>query len=127
MNTGELQMKKNCKLLIVEDEVIYGLLLENSLKKCGFIITDNVIMGKSAIQSAKDNQPDVILMDIRLADNITGIEAAKEIQSFSDIPIIFMTAYIDDEIKNEALTLNPLAYLIKPITTKQIIELIDSI
>jgi CheY-like chemotaxis protein len=113
------------KILIVEDEVIFALLLSHQLGKKGYDIVDSVTTGKSAIESAKKYLPDYILMDIRLADNITGIEAAKQIINFSHSQIIFMTAYNDEGIINNALELKPLAIINKPFNIDEIDKFIN--
>jgi DNA-binding NarL/FixJ family response regulator len=74
---------------------------------------------------AQVSEPDVIIMDIRLAGNIDGIEASKEICKCYHCNIIFATGYSDDNIRSKAMSLKPLAYLIKPYQMKELISLVD--
>lgn len=120
-------MESHIKLLLVEDEVIHALLIKEQFKENGIVIRKHVTTGKEAIESAIKDSPDFILMDIRLTDDISGIEAAKEIKKASDIPIIFITGYVDDETREKALALNPLALFTKPIEVESIIELIKNV
>lgn len=102
------------KILIVEDESIVGMALKDMLKHLGYSVLDIIHTGEEAIQKAIDLQPDLILMDIKLKGNIDGIEAASKIRSQFDVPIIFITAYADEETVKRAKFTQPFAYIIKP-------------
>lgn len=115
------------KILIVEDEVISGMLLKHILKIEGFYVTELVTTGEKAIESVKSNPPNLILMDIQLAGKISGIDAVIEIQIFSSIPVIFITGYDDIEIKNKALALNPAGFFNKPLFNNELIKKINEI
>ncbi len=86
---------ENAQILIVEDDTITAMDIENQLKNLGYGITAKVAHGKDAIKEVKENTPDLVLMDIVLKGEIDGIEAADEIRSQFDIPIVFLTAYAD--------------------------------
>lgn len=118
-------MFNNIKILIVEDEAVVQLHLQNIIEKLHYKIIGPVNKGKDAILYAAKYEPDLILMDIRLLDNISGIEAAKHISQTQDLPIIFMTAYSDVGI-DKIIESNPYGYLSKPLddnTTTLAIEL----
>ncbi|WP_243394794.1 response regulator [Leptospira adleri] len=119
-------MKPEIKILIVEDEFLTALLMQKELKRVGYKITEHVSTGQSAIDSVKNNPPDVILMDINLGGAIDGIGAAKQIRSSQSIPVIFVTGYTDKETKEKAQSIDPLGYLIKPVEINQIKEIIES-
>lgn len=112
------------KVLIVEDEGITAMYMQQQLKGYNFNVIKPVGTGEKAIKVAQEEKPEVILMDIRLASKMSGIEAAREILSFSDAYIIFMTGYLDDKYKIEAEALNAL-YIIKPVHIKKIVDVID--
>jgi YesN/AraC family two-component response regulator len=76
----------NAKILIVEDESIIVKSLENRLLKAGYDVIGNAASGKEAIEMARQLNPDLILMDIKLDGEMTGIEAASEINKFLNIP-----------------------------------------
>lgn len=119
-------MRNQLKILLVEDETVNAMLLSEQLKSVGYAIANHVTTGENAIASVKQNPPDIILMDIRLAGEIDGIEAATTIESESDIPIIFITGYDDQTIKERAEKLKPCGYLIKPFEIDKLKIIIDS-
>lgn len=101
-------------ILVVEDESIVAKDIQHSLKKLGYNVVDVVSTGESAIVSAKEKQPDLVLMDIMLKGPMSGIEAAKMIREELNIPIIFLTAYADESTFNKAKITEPYGYIIKP-------------
>lgn len=115
------------KILLVEDEFIASLHMKKQLEKMNYEVTKIVSTGENAIISARQNPPDIILMDIRLAGEMDGIEAASVIkgESQSDIPVIFVTGYNDDEIQKRADMVRPLEYLIKPVQMNKLKNIID--
>ncbi|HRI45892.1 MAG TPA: response regulator [Ignavibacteriaceae bacterium] len=114
------------KLLIVEDEALTGMVLKLEMQKAGFEIVAIVTNGKSAIEKTESGNPDCILMDIRIAGTIDGIETARLIKEKSDVPIIFMTGYAEPALKKRALETNPLDFLIKPVHASEIITLLNN-
>ncbi|HCL56300.1 MAG TPA: response regulator [Spirochaetia bacterium] len=118
-------MEKEIQILVVEDEAITAMLLQTQLKKIGYLFLTHVTTGEKAILSAKQSPPDLILMDIGLAGEIDGIEAAAVIKSKADIPIIFITGYEDNTIRQRAQTVKPLEYLIKPLSMYKLKTIID--
>ena len=95
-------MEKTIRIQLVEDEVIVAMLMEDVLNNLGYTVSGHVTTGEDAIISAKQNPPDIILMDIRLAGIIDGIEAASSIKSEFDIPVIFLTGYDDKAVRKRA-------------------------
>lgn len=100
---------------IVEDEGMIAMLLRELLTREGFEVVCTVKTGREAVDCARDKSPEVMLMDINLKDDMDGIEAATRIREFSDIPIIFLTAYTDSRTKERAEGVKPCAFLPKPI------------
>jgi CheY-like chemotaxis protein len=113
------------KILIVEDERILALGLKKKLEKLGFKVTATVSTGEDAIKSVKTDKPDLILMDIVLKGEMDGIDAAKLIISLHDIPVIYLTAYADDETINRAAQTYPYGYLMKPYKERELKANID--
>jgi CheY-like chemotaxis protein len=101
--------------LIVEDETLVAWHLESVLQDLGFTICEIVSTGSEAIAKAAADRPDVIFMDVNLADDIDGVEAATKIVKNSDIPIIFVTANADDNARIRA-TLGERIIVGKPAT-----------
>ena len=96
-------MKKN--ILIVEDQAVVALTIEAQLIELGYGISGITASGEEAVQMARDLHPDVILMDINLSGPIDGIIATGQIKTFLDVPVIYLTAYSDEEtIKRASAT-----------------------
>jgi PAS domain S-box-containing protein len=108
------------KILIVEDEAIIAMEIESQLQSLGYQVTSIVDTGEKAIEKAEADQPDLMLMDIRIKGEMDGIEAASQIQSNLDIPIIFLTAYADNEKLERAKFLLPYGYLLKPVQQREL-------
>lgn len=108
------------KILVVEDERILALSLKKKLEKLGFTVTGTVSTGEEAIENAKDNQPDLVLMDIVLKGEMDGIETAKLLITLHNIPIIYLTAYADDKTIKRAAETYPYGYIMKPYKDREI-------
>ena len=95
--------------------------------KGGYDVGPLVATGEEAIQSVEQEQPDVILMDMRLAGEMDGVQAAQEIRTHFETPIVFLTGYANEEIKERVKGLNSVAYIVKPVTLPEIEVAIASI
>ena len=107
-------------ILVVEDESIVALDLENGLRSLGYSVPALASSGEEAIQKAAETRPDLVLMDIQLKGDMDGIEAAGGIRARFDIPVIYLTAFADDDIVRRARSTEPYGYLIKPFEEKQL-------
>ena len=101
-------------ILVVEDERIVAMALEKALRRMRYSVVGITDSGQDAVRKATQTQPDVVLMDIRLRGPIDGIEAAAQIQSQGDVPIVYLTAYADDETLQQAKITEPYGYVLKP-------------
>ncbi|MGA2677259.1 MAG: PAS domain S-box protein [Methanobacterium sp.] len=114
------------KILIVEDEFIEAMSFEQSLKSFGYDVVNIASTGEEALENVSNHKPDLILMDIFLKGEMDGIEAAAQIKKNFDIPIVYLTAHLEEiEVKRAKLT-SPYGYIIKPVNKtdlKNIIEL----
>ncbi len=119
--------KKGIKILIVEDEVITARCLCLDLEDIGCIVIATTASGEDAVAIASREKPDLIFMDICLAGEMDGIEAAEMIISEYDIPICFISGYATEEILGKALRLNPLKFIEKPFNITQLKFLIDDL
>jgi PAS domain S-box-containing protein len=106
-------MVKN-KIMVVEDESIVAEHIRRSLLNMGYSVTSVVSSGALAIKDVEDKSPDLVLMDIVLDGEMDGIETAKVIRSRFNIPIVFLTAYSDENILERAKITEPFGYVIKP-------------
>lgn len=108
------------KLLIVEDEGVVAWHIQEALEKLGHVVVASIASGQEAIEIAAQNQLDLVFMDISLKGKVDGIQAAQEIRTRFNIPVIYLTAYADDKTLERALVTNPLGYLIKPFQEKEL-------
>lgn len=102
------------KILVVENEAITSLDLQILLERMGFEVVSRASRGVESIQKARDFKPDLILMDILLNDEMDGIEAAKKIKTIFDVPIIYITAYNDEQTFKRAKLTEPYGFITKP-------------
>jgi len=102
------------QILIVEDETITAMDLQKTLRNFGYDVPSIVSSGEAAIQEARQNKPDLVLMDITLKGEMDGIEAAERIYSRFNIPVVYLTAHADDEILRRAKITEPFGYIVKP-------------
>jgi CheY-like chemotaxis protein len=107
---------------IAEDEGMIAMLLRELLTREGFEVVCTVKTGREAVDCARDKSPHVMLMDVNLKDDMDGIEAAIQIREFSDIPIIFLTAYSDSRTKERVEGLRPYSFLSKPINKQLLLS-----
>jgi DNA-binding LytR/AlgR family response regulator len=107
-------MAKTIKILVVEDEMIIAANISLLLTNLGYEVTGIVPRGEEALLHIKQNQPDIILLDIQLKGEIDGIETAQIMQADYDIPIIYLTANADDFNFNRAKSTHPYAFISKP-------------
>jgi len=101
-------------ILIVEDDTIIGANISLQLTNLGYEVTGLVSRGEEAIVHVKENPPDILLLDINLKGSLNGIETAKLIQQFQDIPIIYLTANSDESTFEKAKETHPKAFITKP-------------
>jgi len=109
-----MELNYKTKILIVEDEMIVALDIKNNLIKLGFDVVSIVTNYNDALFCIQNNSIEIILMDVNLRDSLDGIQIALEIQKTQYIPIIYLTAFSDDETIQRAIKTNPIAYLTKP-------------
>lgn len=106
-------MKNETKILIVEDEILIADFIHNMLLKEGFTKTEVVNDVQSALGKFKSFQPEIILMDINVEGQNTGIELVTKKNEHAKV--IYITAQNDDETIQKAIATNPETYLTKPI------------
>lgn len=102
------------KILVVEDERIVAKDIQNTLKNLGYEVPAIASTAEEAIKKSGEIMPDVVIMDIVLKGDVDGIEAASAIRSLYKIPIIYLTAYEDEETLDRAKITEPLGYILKP-------------
>lgn len=101
-------------VLVVEDESIVSKDIQHSLKKLGYNVVGAAASGDRAIELARSENPDIVLMDIMLKGDMNGIETADVVKREMSIPVIFLTAYADEATLAKAKVTEPYGYIIKP-------------
>ncbi len=113
------------RILVVEDESIVAEDMRRSLENMGYSVSAVVASGEEAIMKAREENPDLILMDIVLKGDMDGIEAAHHISSQLCIPVVYLTAYADDTKLQRALITEPYGYILKPFEEKELHSTIE--
>jgi DNA-binding NarL/FixJ family response regulator len=108
------------KIMIVEDEAVIALRLEQQLIEMGYDVIGISHTGEAAVENARSLPPDLILMDIMIPGDLDGIDVAKIVREELDIPVIFMTAFSEDEFIERAKEAEPYGYLVKPIRDREL-------
>lgn len=106
--------KSETKIYVVEDSAVVSLELQKKLEGLGFAVVGTAVTGEDAVVECLALSPDLILMDIQLPGVMSGIDAAREIRAALDVPIIYTTAYSDEETVDRAQETSPFGYLLKP-------------
>jgi two-component system, cell cycle sensor histidine kinase and response regulator CckA len=108
------------RVLIVEDEAIVAMEISDRLSAMGYDVIGPASTGKAAIELALSEQPDLVLMDVRLKGSMDGPEAATRIREQLDVPFVFLTAYADDATLGRVRPIEPHAYIVKPLEERSL-------
>lgn len=109
-------ISKSLRVLIVEDEFFIALDIQAILEADGHSVLGVATSAEEAVQAAQTLLPDVVLMDVRLAQGSDGVEAAQEIRARFNIRSLFVTANVDAQTRLRAASADPLGFLEKPVT-----------
>lgn len=101
-------------IFIVEDESIVAKDIQNSLIKLGYNVMGIANNGKDAIEKITELKPDLVLMDIMIKGDLTGIDVSEKLKEKLSLPIIFLTAYADEGTLAKAKITEPYGYILKP-------------
>jgi PAS domain S-box-containing protein len=113
-------MQANGHILVVEDESINATLIEYQLNKLGYSIAGIASSGEEAIGLAKENRPDLVLMDIQLEGELDGIETARTIRADLGIPVVYLTSTADEQTIERARSMDSFGYLKKPFREQEV-------
>ncbi len=102
-------------ILIVDDDRTTASIMQLHLNSFGYHVAGIASSAKEAISIARDMEPDLVLMDIRLGEGADGIDAAMAISKYMDVPIVFVTAHSDSKTLRRAKIVNPVGYINKPL------------
>ena len=108
------------RILIVEDDDIIANLISAMLERKGYSIIGKIASGEEAIIKSAELEPDLILMDIGLSGEMDGVSAATFIFQLFQYPIVFLTGLCDDLLLERAKNAQPLGYIHKPFTDREL-------
>ncbi|KAB1443893.1 response regulator [Pseudodesulfovibrio senegalensis] len=106
---------KRKSVLIVEDDTIARVDVHAALERIGYVVAGEVESGEAAMSRLKEADVDIVLMDIHLAGDMDGVEAARTIARHHALPVIFLSVYSDDATLEEVEASGPFAFLLKPV------------
>jgi AmiR/NasT family two-component response regulator len=114
---------KNLNVLIADDESIIRLGLKRILEEAGHTVyaAEN---GVAALQQAEGCAPDLAILDIKMPE-MDGIEAARRLLERMPLPVIFLTAYGEQELIERAARLPVMGYLVKPVKEAELLAMIE--
>ncbi|MBN2279498.1 MAG: response regulator [Candidatus Marinimicrobia bacterium] len=112
-------------IVIIEDELIIARDLQAKLEMEGYIVPEVYSSGPEALSMLKFIQPDIALIDIQLESKFDGIETAERIRLYHDIPVIYITAHVNEEILEKVKLTQPVSLLLKPINYTELITAIE--
>ncbi len=108
------------KIIVVDDEVVIALGLQERLTAMGYEVIDIAHTGEEAVEKARSLQPDLMLLDIMIPEKLDGITVAEIVKAELDIPVIFITAFSEDQIIDRAKKAEPYGYIIKPFQDREL-------
>lgn len=120
-----LILEKSPNILIVEDENIIAMDIRFMLENLGYKISGIVSSGEDSIKKAYNMLPDLILMDIKLKGNIDGVSAANQIYKSLQIPVVYLTAYLDNSTMDRAKETMHFGFISKPFEEKELQNIIE--
>jgi DNA-binding NarL/FixJ family response regulator len=101
--------------------------LSRSLKSAGMVVVGRSPTGEGAVEIARRERPDLVLMDVRLAGAMDGLEAARRILEEQDTCLVVLSAHADDEILKEAMDIGVSGYIVKPVTMLDLVSILNQV
>lgn len=117
-------MMSKATLLIADDDRLVLATLAEGLRRAGYTVLE-AGGGDEAIHIACDHPPDLAILDMRMPGR-SGVEVAMWLREHTDTPFIFLSAYGDADVVEEAVCAGALGYLVKPLDVQQILPSIDA-
>ncbi len=115
-----MDRRQTANILIVEDEEIVAMDIKDMLTGLGYNVVGMTNSGEEAVIEIEKMEPDLVLMDIMLGQEKSGIETAEEIRRNFNLPVIYITAYADHNTVERAKKTAPYGYILKPFQEKDI-------
>ena len=125
MNNSKRSVENRPRVLVVEDEAIIARDIQLQLEELGYEPVGHCTHGAQAIERAGQLRPDLVLMDIQLPGAMDGIAAAQAIRNQFSLPVVFLTAFSEDETLNRAKLAEPFGYILKPFSERELRVVIE--
>ncbi|HHX45558.1 MAG TPA: response regulator [Chloroflexi bacterium] len=117
----------DARVLIVEDDGITARYVQGCLRGHGYGATTVVASGSEALRQAATLEPDLMVVDIRLRDeDLDGVETVRRVRERSNVPVIYLTGYSDDDTVRRADATGPQGYLVKPFLQRELVAAVDA-
>ena len=107
------------RILIVEDDELVAEQLRRGLTAEGYEVVATANSGEEAIEQGEQTRPDLVLLDIMLSGSVDGISVAQKLQPLG-IPVLYLTAYSDRQLLDRAQHTEPLGFMIKPASSREL-------
>ena len=119
--------RQPARVMIIEDEFIVATDIAASVEAGGGKVVACAATAREAAEVAQEIEIDLLLSDVRLADNSDGIDASARIQERRNVPVAFVTASADEETMVRMRRLGPLAIIHKPVLESDILAVLDQV
>jgi two-component system, cell cycle sensor histidine kinase and response regulator CckA len=120
VNTSTKEIKDVKRIMVVEDEAIVRNDLVEFILDLGYEVVASADTGEDAVDKARASEPDLIFMDINLKGEMDGIAAAEIISENASVPIIFLTAFSDQQTRDRVKQTTPYGYILKPFDEREL-------
>ena len=104
----------NIRILATEDDALHEEMLRITIDNLGYELIDVIYNPSDLFLKIHATKPDLLLMDIDLGEDISGIDLVKEVNERFDLPVIYVTSFADSDTFQEAKKTHPSAYVVKP-------------
>src|SRR5262249_35384557 len=110
---------------IVEDQRVVARDIEEHVTRLGYSVVGITGSGEEAVRLAEEMHPHLVLMDIRLEGAVDGVQAAQRIRERLEMPVVYLTAYADEETLGRAKVTEPFGYILKPFEERELRTVIE--
>ena len=114
------------RVLIAEDEWLVAMEIEATLEDAGYAVVGLAASADEAVRMAEVHRPDLLVMDIRLKGRRDGVDAAFELNGRLGLRCLFVSAYSDDPMRARAQAANPLGWISKPFSARQLLDALEA-
>jgi DNA-binding response OmpR family regulator len=113
------------RVFVVEDDFITAKSLKHTLEDLGYNVVGIAASGKEALEKISYMRPDLVLMDIKIKGPMDGVFTAQRVQALYDIPVVYLTAFSDDDTVKRVLHSKSYGYIVKPYVAEELFGVIE--